>query len=236
MRFGKCLQSVSPFEDYSPMTHNKETEKKKGRPKSNESKDFHFTVWVSENQKKELQKLIQTTGLSASEYFLNLALKHRLKLPKRKGLPFTIQRQIQLLEKLSGVLTLAAIKTKDKEMVSNEWIESSTNIKHISVLLLLWIFEDFDLPDYRNSLQIAEKELREVIFKLDKLITEEKERNALKNQLQWLINRIVLALNKYENYFQFEFFDRETWQKLTWQNEGVHQHIHEVLAKIKEMK
>jgi hypothetical protein len=232
MRFGKCLQSVSPFEDYSPMAHNNEIEKKKGRPKSSESKHFHFTVWVSETQKKELQKNIQSTGLSASEYFLHLALKNRLKLPKRKGLPFTIQRQIQLLEKLSGVLTLAAIKTKDKEMVSNEWLESSANIKQISILLLLWIFEDFDLPAYRNLLQTIEKELQEVMIQLSKQFPEAE----LITQVQWLINRTKLTMNKYESYFQFEFFDRETWQKMSWQNENVHQHIKEVLDKIKAMK
>ena len=63
-------------------------------------------------------------------------------------------QQISILEKLAGVLSLAVLKTKDKDMIQSvNWQQSSQNIKWISELLSLFIFQDFDFPKLKINLQ-----------------------------------------------------------------------------------
>jgi hypothetical protein len=215
------------------MAHNTDTTKKKGRPKSEETKKHHFTVWVSEIQKKEVQKLVQTSGLSASEFFLHLALNHRLKLPKRKGLPATVLDRIQLLEKLSGVLTLIAIKTKDKDLLSNEWLESSTNVKQISTLLLLWIFEDFDFSKNRITLKSIEATMAKLKLEISKEIIEFKAKEKVIKQIESIEILAKSTLENYEKYFQVEYFDKLIPKEFELNGLTIHEKIKEVLTQIK---
>lgn len=135
----------------------------KGRPPkpAPQRKRLQYSVWVSAEEKQQIDTLIEASNLSASQFFLTLAINKPFERPKKKTLPKGVAEQISSLEKLSGLLALSALKTKDKAMLAENWRESSQTVKWIIRLVSLWIFAEFDLPHFKQNLQqIAEQSKR----------------------------------------------------------------------------
>ena len=77
--------------------------KPKGRPAKNEKivRRSHFSIWATKEEKELLNQHIERSGLSASQYFLTLALNSPIKRPQKKTLPARTAETILILEKLA---------------------------------------------------------------------------------------------------------------------------------------
>ena len=108
-----------------------QNQKTKGRPPKQKgtAKREHFSVWVSAEQKNQINQMIEKSGLSASQYFLTLALDVPFKKPKKRSLPKPVADTVRILEQLSGILSLAVLKTKDQQMLSVQWQQSSQRVR-----------------------------------------------------------------------------------------------------------
>ena len=108
--------------------------KRKGRPPKEEKvvRRDHFSVWVTKDEKARINQLIEKSGLSASQFFLTLALDTPIKRPQKKTLPARTAEMIRTLEQLSGILSLAVLKTKDQQMQSQQWMQSSRYVRLLS--------------------------------------------------------------------------------------------------------
>jgi hypothetical protein len=93
--------------------------KPKGRPGKNEKvvRRSHFSLWATKEEKELFSQHIERSGLSASQYFLTLALNSPIKGPQKKSLPARTAETILILEKLSGVLSLALLKSRNVEIL-----------------------------------------------------------------------------------------------------------------------
>ncbi|WP_426293496.1 plasmid mobilization protein [Dyadobacter endophyticus] len=73
---------------------------KKGRPPKEKgaAKRDHFSVWVSSDQKSQINQMIEKSGLSASQFFLTLALDVPFKGPQKRTLPKVTAETIRIPE------------------------------------------------------------------------------------------------------------------------------------------
>jgi hypothetical protein len=127
---------------------------KMGRPAkpAAKRKRIQYSVWVNAEEKILLDKLIADSNQSASQFFLTLAIEKPTKNPVRKNIPNSIATQITNLEKLAGVLTNALLKTNGRDLTADNWKESSVNVKWISKIVLLRIFQEFEYPAIKSTL------------------------------------------------------------------------------------
>ncbi len=127
----------------------------KGRPSKAKEKQkrMSYSVWVNEEEKQIIDKMVLESGLPASIFFISQIIEKEIRTPRKKNWPASIAPYMIVINKLAGLLALFGLKTKDKEMVqSKNWIRSSENIKWISTLVMLRVFEEFDFPRLKNSL------------------------------------------------------------------------------------
>ncbi|WP_342088063.1 hypothetical protein [Dyadobacter sp. OTU695] len=73
------------------------------------------------DQKRQVSGLIEKSGLSASQFFLTLALGIPFKRPKKRTLPKTTAGTTLILEQLASVLSFATLKTMGYLMLSAQW-------------------------------------------------------------------------------------------------------------------
>ena len=156
----------------------------------------HYSVWVTSSQKELIDRKIEQANMSASNFFLTLVLDSSIKRPKKKSLPSHVAEKISNLERLSGLLALSALKSKDKEMIAENWRESSQNVKYISQLVFAWIFEDLEFSKHR-------KFLKEVHAHLSDLYQYLNTNDSLNNPKQ--VQNNVLILEKISSlYYKVE--------------------------------
>ena len=143
--------------------------KSKGRPPkpAPKRKRLQYSVWVSAEEKQQIDKLIDAANLSASQFFLTLAINKPFERPKKKTLPKGVAEQISNLEKLSGLLALSALKTKDKVMLAESWQVSAQTVKWVTRLISLWIFAEFDLPSFKHNLNIIEEKTKRLYWQIE---------------------------------------------------------------------
>ena len=133
--------------------------KPKGRPPKSEKivRRSHFSIWATKEEKELLNQHIERSGLSASQYFLTLALNSPIKRPQKKSLPERTAQTILILEKLAGILSLAVLKTRDADMLSQRWQDSSKNVRMLSDLVHCYlpvtlILNQVETPTYHQVL------------------------------------------------------------------------------------
>lgn len=132
-----------------------------GRPPKPERKRkrLQYSVWVSAEEKEVVDQMIAASNLPASQFFLTQVIDKPIRRPRKKTLPKSVVNHVATLSKLSGILSLTVLKTKDKDMAqAQNWQQSSQHIKWVTELLSLYIFEDFDFPKMQQSI-IKLKEL-----------------------------------------------------------------------------
>lgn len=196
-------------------------QKSKGRPQkaAQEVKRSHYSVWVTPQQKELIDKEIEQTNLSASQFFVVLALNSPIKRPKKKSLPQAVAEQIRNLEKLSGLLALSALKAKDKEMIAENWRESSQNVRSLTQLICAWIFEDFELPQLRKTLQDVHQNLGKLYQYLEVILPQNEHRVSVLETISRLYHKTEEAIKGYDAYFDVQNLPKDL-TKISWQNEG----------------
>ena len=127
----------------------------KGRPTvaDKKRKKAHYSVWLSTEQKEEIDTLIKASNLPASQFFLTQVLERPIKRPNKKHIPANVAKKIVNLEKLSGLLSLSVLKTKDREMIADNWAVSSQNVRLLIEVIKCWIFHDFELLQMNKMLE-----------------------------------------------------------------------------------
>jgi hypothetical protein len=141
-----------------------------GRPPKpiQKRKRLHYSVWVNEVEKKIIDQLASQSGLPVSQFFLTQIIDKPIKTQRKKFWPKSIEPYALAINKISGMLSLLAIKTKDRDMQqSRNWIESSEHIKWLSKLIMLRVFEDFDFPNLKNTLSNIETQSKELYWKIE---------------------------------------------------------------------
>jgi hypothetical protein len=203
--------------------------KTKGRPakSATKRKRLHYSVWVSAEEKKQVDALIAQSNLPASQFFLTQVIEKPIQRPKKKTLPKSVVEQISTLEKLSGLLALSVLKTKDKAMIAENWQQSSQNVRWITNLIVLKIFEDFDFPNLRNKLCRIKEEAQLLYWQLELNIKseEQKELLAFASKLHYHSKEL---LESFEKHYQSQS-EPIRFQKF-WDGE---MDIHKEIEKIK---
>jgi hypothetical protein len=196
----------------------------KGRPPkpAPKRKRLQYSVWVSAEEKTQIDKLIDASNLSASQFFLTLAINKPFERPKKKTLPKGVAEQISSLEKLSGLLALSALKTKDKLMLAESWRESSQTVKWITRLIGLWIFAEFDLPSFKQNLKLIEEKLKFLYWQLDAFIESPDKAEILGviSQINQITSELIISFGK-----QFEANNPPIFQTIWQESFDVHREI-----------
>lgn len=201
--------------------------KTKGRPPkpAPKRKRLQYSVWVSVEEKQQVDKLIDDSNLSASQFFLTLAINKPFERPKKKTLPKGVAEQISNLEKLSGLLALSALKTKDKLMLAENWKVSSQTVKWITRLISLWIFAEFDLSNFKQNLILIEEKSKLLYWQIDALNDndDKTEMLGLAAQTNQMSKELITAFTK-----QFETNSPSVFQTIWEKDFDIHQEIEQL--------
>ena len=183
-----------------------ENQKQKGRPPKNEriAKRNHFSVWVTKDQKAQINQLIEKSGLSASEFFLTLALDIPFKRPQKKTLSKQTAETIRVLEQLAGILSLAVLKTRDYDMISKQWQKSSQHVRLLAQLITLWVFEEFEIRTTGKTLGDIQGWMQELHIYLSHVLPPSENKTSTLEKTSKLYHSAKDLLGKYERYYQSE--------------------------------
>ena len=179
-----------------------------GRPPKpiQNKKRLHYSVWVTEAEKKTIDQLALQAGLPVSQFFLTQLIDKKIKTPRKKTWPNSIEPYALAINKFSGMLSLLALKTKDKDMrQATNWIESSEHIKWISKMIMLRVFEDFDFPLLKNSLMKIEENSRLLTWQLDSVLDFQG-----KNEILEVATRIQKTSKNLLDSFEQHYIDENT--------------------------
>lgn len=186
-----------------------------GRPPKSpqKKKRLQYAVWVSAEEKSVIDKLIESSNLSASQFFLTQVIEKPIQRPKKKTLPNAVVKHIMNLEKLSGLLALSILKTKDKVMIAEDWQRSSRAVKWITHLVVLRIFEDFDFPKLKSSLLRIKSDSALLFCHLDLYMkgSEREEVLMLAGKLNHQSEDLLASFEKHYQAQNGDFYMNETW-------------------------
>lgn len=192
-------------------------QKQKGRPPKQERvvKRNHFSVWVTKDQKTQINELIEKSGLSASEFFLTLALDTPFKRPQKKTLPPKTAETVRILEQLAGILSLAVLKTKDQHLHTENWQQSSQQVRLLSKLIVLWIFEDFEIRTMHKTLSEIQLWMQQLHAYLSQVLATSQNKSSVLEKTATIYHCAKELFEKYERYYQSE----ELQNPITWKSE-----------------
>ncbi|QRR01493.1 plasmid mobilization protein [Dyadobacter sandarakinus] len=178
--------------------------KRKGRPPKEEKvvRRDHFSVWVTKDEKARINQLIENSGLSASQFFLTLALDTPIKRPQKKTLPARTAEMIRTLEQLSGILSLAVLKTKDQQMQSQQWMQSSRYVRLLSQIITLWVFEDFEIRTFSKTLNKVQEWMRQLGLYIRRVLPDSHNKTSIMDTTENLFSSVKELLAKYERHYQ----------------------------------
>ena len=217
-----------------------QNQKTKGRPPKEKgtAKREHFSVWVSAEQKNQINQLIEKSGLSASQYFLTLALDIPFKKPQKRSLPKATADTVRVLEQLSGILSLAVLKTKDQQMLSAQWQQSSQRVRLLADLTTLWVFESFEIRSIKQTLDSLRSWLNELTNFMSLFPDELESKQQLIEECRLNARLARELLDKYEAYYQTPLSELEpAWKAVNADASLVHHEIQSALATLlKTMK
>lgn len=214
-----------------------ENKRQKGRPAKSERvvRRDHFSVWVTKEEKQRISEIIEKSGLSASQFFVTLALDSPWKRPKRRELPAKTADTIRILEQLSGILSLAVLKTKDHQMQSQQWEQSSQRVRLIANLISLWLFEEFEIRKTQKTMTEITDLMQQLNMYLSQMLDSSESKSQILGSVAQMISNCKRILASYENYYQSGEFQRSTKDWVSWQSEtpaAVHKAIEDALLKI----
>ncbi len=202
------------------------------------AKREHFSVWVSADQKRQINELIEKSGLSASQYFLTLALDIPFKKPQKRSLPKPVADTVRILEQLSGILSLAVLKTKDQQMLSAQWQQSSQRVRLLAELITSWVFESFEIRSIKQTLGSLHSWLNGLTSFLSLFPDELESKQQLIEECRSNARLAGNLLDKYEAYYEVPLSELEpAWKVVKTDASAVHHEIESALtALLKTMK
>jgi hypothetical protein len=215
--------------------------KRKGRPPKEEKvvRRDHFSVWVTKDEKIRINQLVDKSGLSASQFFLTLALDTPIKRPQKKTLPARTAEMIRTLEQLSGILSLAVLKTKDHQMQSQQWMQSSQYVRLLAHIITLWIFEDFEIRTFHKTLNNVQQWMQQLQLYIQRILPKSQNKTSILETTEDIFRNLQELQTKYNNYYQPTEL---AGQLRTWKSDvsdhpdQVHRTIEEkVTAKVKRL-
>ncbi|WAC12437.1 plasmid mobilization protein [Dyadobacter pollutisoli] len=178
-------------------------QKKKGRPSKEKQavKRDHFSVWVTADQKDQIKQLVEKSGLSASQFFLTSALDVPFKRPQKRTLPKATAETIRILEQLAGILSLAVLKTKDHQMLSEQWQQSSQRVRLLAELITRWVFESFEVRSFHRTLTEIDVWMMSLADYLDILIDDGDSKEQFLLEARGVARATNRLLLKHESYY-----------------------------------
>lgn len=214
-----------------------ENKRHRGRPTKSEKivRRDHFSVWVTKEEKQKISEIIEKSGLSASQFFVTLALDSPWKRPKRRELPTKTAETIRILEQLAGILSLAVLKTKDHQMQSQHWEHSSQRVRLIADLISLWLFEEFEIRTVQKTLSETIDLMKQLNIYIGQMLESSEGKNQILGSVAQLIINCKALLTSHEAYYQNGEFQRSTrdWVSRQAENPTVaHKAVEEALSKI----
>ncbi|MGN7885398.1 plasmid mobilization protein [Dyadobacter sp. 22481] len=217
-----------------------ENQKQKGRPpkEKGNAKRQHFSVWVSADQKRQINELIEKSGLSASQFFLTLALDVPFQRPQKRALPRATAETVRVLQRLSGVLSLAALKTNGHQMLSDQWQQSSQRVRLLADLITLWVFEGFEIRSMKKVFEELHAWSSELTSYLSQILPETEGKHQLLLRCSATSRLIDDLQQKYEAYYSESLEElAPLWRSGEIDGASVHAEIEKALtATMKRMK
>jgi len=210
-----------------------QNQKTKGRPPKQKgtAKREHFSVWVNAEQKSQINQMIEKSGLSASQYFLTLALDVPFKKPQKRSFPKQVADTVRILEQLSGILSLAVLKTKDQKMLSAQWQQSSQRVRLLADLITLWVFESFEIRSIKQKLNSLCSWLNGLSNFLSLFPDEVESKQQLIEECRLNARLASDLLDKYDAYYQAPLSELEpAWKTVNADASSVHHKIESALT------
>ncbi|TKT92654.1 hypothetical protein FDK13_07515 [Dyadobacter frigoris] len=158
-------------------------------------------MWVSKDQKALINEKIQRSGLSASQYFLTQVLDTPIKRPQLKVLPRQTAELYKVLRMLSGQFALAVLRASQADMLSRQWQESSQNISLVSKLIMQWVYEDFEVRSFRQTLTDINEWTRQIYGYLEKVLPTAESKTGILETAARLRHKSQELLEKYEVHY-----------------------------------
>jgi len=201
---GKPLDPAIRLSSHSLIVKDFMENKQKGRPPKEEriARRNHFSVWVTKDEKAKINQLIEKSGLSASQFFLTLALDTPIRRPQRRTLPARTADMIRTLEQLSGIMSLAVLKTKDYKMQSQQWMKSSQNVRLLSQIITQWVFEDFEIRTFHKALNNVKEWMQNLRLYIQRTLPDSQNKKSIIDTTENLFCHVRDLLLKYEAYYQ----------------------------------
>jgi hypothetical protein len=157
-------------------------------------------------------------------------LRNRFNDQRKKSLPKSVIEQISTLEKLSGLFALSVLKTKDKAMIAENWQQSSQNVRWITNLIVLKIFEDFDFPNLRNKLCRIKEDAQLLYWQLE-ITSKTEEQNELLSFSSRLHHNSKELLESFEKHYQSQV-EPIRFQRLWHEEMDIHKEIENIKSEL----
>ncbi len=170
--------------------------------------------------------MIRKSGLSASEYFLTLVLDVPFKRPQKRTLPPQTAKMIRVLEQLAGILSLAVMKTKDRQMLSGEWQESSQRVRLLANLTTRWAFESFEIRSFQTAITQAHTWISQTNRCLKEMLEPGESKDLILESGNRMAKQLQALLEKYEAYYSEPLEEIREEKKI---NPETPDRVHEVI-------
>ena len=108
---------------------------------------------------------------------------------------------VMILEKLAGILSLAVLKARDADMLSQRWQDSSKNVRMLSELISKWVFEDFEIWTIRKSLSDIQQWAGQLEMYLQAVLAQSENKTSMLEKTAGILKTSKLLLEKYEGYY-----------------------------------
>lgn len=169
---------------------------------------------------------------------MTLALDVPFKKPQKRSLPKATADTVRILEQLSGILSLAVLKTKDQQMLSAQWQQSSQRVRLLADLKTLWVFESFEIRSIKQTLESLCSWLNELTNFLSLFPDELESKQQLIEECRSNARLASGLRDKYQAHYQAPLSDLEpAWKAVNADASSVHHEIESALTTLlKTMK
>jgi hypothetical protein len=123
------------------------------------------------------------------------------KLPQKRELPKATAEIVRVLQQLSGALSLAVLKTKGHQMLTDQWQHSSLRVRLLADLITLWVFESFEIRSMKKAFEALFNWSNELSSYLSQMLPETEGKHQLLLRCSATSRLIGDLQHKYEAYY-----------------------------------
>ncbi|MCF0075802.1 hypothetical protein LZD49_35375, partial [Dyadobacter sp. CY261] len=121
--------------------------------------------------------------------------------PQKRTLPKATAETIRILEQLAGILSLAILKTKDHQMLSAQWQQSSQRVRLLADLITRWVFESFEIRSFQKTITEIDCWITSLSDYLGQVLGPGESKEQILREAWGMARSARQLLSKYESYY-----------------------------------